>query len=172
MTRPNSLLRGKRQISADGHASKSVDQDLDSDSTTSRQFDIVAVIGVGGAVGVLARYGIASAFPVASGEIPWSTLAINLSGSFLLGIVLSVVEQRPPNRFLRPFLAIGVLGGFTTFSTFAVEVVQLVRDRPWIALIYLTISVGGGVLSVLVGGTAVRQLYIRALNRKPKGERT
>gem|GEM_PF-55767 len=167
VTRPNSLLRGKRRISADANASKSVDHDPDSGSTTSRQFDIVAVIGVGGAVGVLARYGIANAFPVASREIPWSTLAINLSGSFLLGMVLFVVEQRPPNRLLRPFLAIGVLGGFTTFSTFAVEVVQLVRDRPWIALSYLVISVGGGVFSVLVGGTVGRQLFARTGNRSP-----
>lgn len=134
-----------------------------------RQFDMVAVVGVGGAIGVLARYGIAVAFPVAPRQFPWSTFVINLSGSFLLGIALIVVERRPPNRFLRPFLAIGVLGGFTTFSTFAVEVVQLIRDRPWIALSYLAASVGGGALCVLVGATAVRQLYARSIDRSSKG---
>lgn len=137
-----------------------------------RQFDVIAVVGVGGAIGTLARYGIASAFPVAPRQFPWSTLVINLSGSFLLGIALIVVELRPPNRFLRPFLAIGVLGGFTTFSTFAVEVVQLIRERPWIALSYLATSIGGGALCVLVGTTAVRQFYARSLDHLPKGERT
>lgn len=127
-----------------------------------RQFDVVAAIGAGGAIGTLARYGIATAFQVAPRQIPWSTLVINLSGSFLLGIVLFVIERRPPNRFNRPFLAIGVLGGFTTFSTFAVEVVQLIRERPWIAVIYLTTSVVGGVTCVLIGGTVLRQLYARS----------
>lgn len=137
-----------------------------------RQFDVVAAIGVGGAIGVLARYGIATAFPVAPRQIPWSTLAINLSGSFLLGIVLFVVERRPPNRFLRPFLAIGVLGGFTTFSTFAVEIVQLIRERPWIAMSYLVTSFVGGALCVLVGSTALRRIYARSLDRPQKGART
>jgi CrcB protein len=127
-----------------------------------RQFDVIAAIGAGGAIGTLARYGIATAFRVAPRQIPWSTLVINLSGSFLLGIVLFVIEQRPPNRLNRPFLAIGVLGGFTTFSTFAVEVVQLIRERPWIAVIYLTTSVVGGAICVLVGGTVLRQLYARS----------
>lgn len=133
-----------------------------------RKFDIVAVIGVGGALGTLARYGIATAFPVTLQQIPWATLAINLSGSFLLGFMLSVVERLPPNRFMRPFLAIGVLGGFTTFSTFAVEVVQLFRERPWIAISYLATSCGG-VLCVLVGSMAVRGFYPRSLDRLSKG---
>lgn len=137
-----------------------------------RQLDVMAAVGVGGAIGTLARYGIASAFPVAPRQIPWSTLVINLSGSFLLGIVLFVVDRRQPNRILRPFFAIGVLGGFTTFSTFAVEVVQLIRERPWIAVIYLAASVVGGALCVLAGGTAVRQIYSRSVDHLPRGERT
>lgn len=134
-----------------------------------RKFDIVVVIGVGGALGTLARYGIATAFPVTSRQIPWATLAINLSGSFLLGFMLSVVERLPPNRFMRPFLAVGMLGGFTTFSTFAVEVVQLFRERPWITLSYLAASGGGGVLCALVGSMAVRGFYPRSLDRLSKG---
>lgn len=137
-----------------------------------RQFDIVAAVGIGGAIGVLARYGIAVAFPVEPHRFPWSTLAINLSGSFLLGVALVFIELRPPNRFFRPFLTIGVLGGFTTFSTFAVEVVQLIRDRPWIAISYLATSIGGGGFCVLVGATALRQFYDRSRDRPPKGART
>lgn len=130
-----------------------------------RQFDVIASIGVGGAIGTLARYGIAVAFPVTPRQIPWSTLGINLSGSFLLGIVLFIVVKRSSNRFVRPFLVIGVLGGFTTFSTFAVEIVQLIRTRPWIALIYLLISIVGGAFSVCAGGTAGRLIYSRSIDR-------
>ena len=135
-----------------------------------RKFDIVAVIGVGGALGTLARYGIATTFPVAPQQFPWATLAINLSGSFLLGFMLAATERLPPNRFLRPFLAVGVLGGFTTFSTFAVEVVQLFRERPWIALSYLATSGGLGVLCALVGSMAVHRFYPRPLDHLSKGE--
>ena len=130
-----------------------------------RQFDVIAAIGVGGAIGTLARYGIAVAFPVTPRQIPWSTLGINLSGSFLLGIVLFIVVKCSPNRFVHPFLVIGVLGGFTTFSTFAVEIVQLIRERPWIALIYLAISVVGGAVCVFAGGTVGRQIYSRSIDR-------
>ena len=130
-----------------------------------RQIDVISAIGVGGAIGTLARYGIAVAFPVAARQIPWSTLGINLSGSFLLGIILFVVVKRSANRFARPFVVIGVLGGFTTFSTFAVEIVQLMRARPWIALIYLTISVLGGAVCVLAGGMAGQRIYSRPIDR-------
>ncbi|MEK7410542.1 MAG: CrcB family protein, partial [Actinomycetota bacterium] len=123
-----------------------------------------------GALGTLARYGISTAFPVTPQQIPWATLVINLSGSFLLGFMLSVVERLPPNRFVRPFLAVGVLGGFTTFSTFAVEVVQLFHERPWIAISYLATSGGLGVLCALVGSMAVRGFYPRSLDRLSKGE--
>lgn len=129
-----------------------------------RQIDVIAAISLGGALGTLARYAIAVEFPVAPRQIPWSTLIVNLSGSFLIGIVMFLVLRGSSNRFLRPFVVIGVLGGFTTFSTFAVESVELVRDRPLIAMIYLVISVIGGALSVLVGSTVVGRIFDRSID--------
>ncbi|MEO8363714.1 MAG: fluoride efflux transporter CrcB [Ilumatobacteraceae bacterium] len=132
-----------------------------------RQIDIVAAVGLGGALGTLARYAIAVALPVELRQIPWSTLIINLSGSFLIGIVMFLVLRSSSSRYMRPFLVIGVLGGFTTFSTFAVESVQLVRQRPLIAVIYLLVSVIGGALSVLAGSATVGRFLDRTIDRPP-----
>lgn len=135
-----------------------------------RHRDVLAAVGAGGALGALARYGIELAFPVTTTEFPWPTLAMNLGGSLLLGVVLFIVfERRPPNRLLRPFLAIGLLGGFTTFSTFAVEVVQRADTRPAIAATYLLASLVGGPTAVIVGGAVTRRIFARPLDRSPRG---
>ena len=90
---------------------------------------VLAAGAAGGLVGATARYGLARAIPARPGGVPWATLGANLAGSFLLGLVLVVVLERfPPTRHLRPFLATGVLGAFTTMSTFQVEIALLIRD--------------------------------------------
>lgn len=125
-----------------------------------RHGDVLAAVAAGGAVGTLARYGLETAFPTDLANFPWTTLWINLAGCLLLGVVLYIVfERRPPSRLLRPFLAIGVLGGFTTFSTFAVEVAQRAPDHVRIAAAYLAVSLVGGPLAVLAGSAAVRRIY-------------
>ncbi len=85
----------------------------------------MAAIAAGGALGTLARYGTDRALVVPSAGFPWATFAVNVAGSFLLGLIVTlVVERWPPTRFVRPFAAIGFCGGFTTFSTLAVETAQ------------------------------------------------
>src|SRR4051795_5688952 len=85
-----------------------------------------AAAALGGVVGALARWGVARALPSPAGGWPWATLLVNLTGCALIGFLLAVLLARfPTSPWLRPFLVTGVLGGYTTFSTFAVETVRL-----------------------------------------------
>ena len=93
------------------------------------QPDVLAVIAVGGMLGASARYGIARWLPTSPGGFPWATFWTNLSGSFLLGLLLVLLLERfPPTRLVRPFLATGILGAFTTMSTYEVETALLIKD--------------------------------------------
>jgi CrcB protein len=80
-------------------------------------------------------------------------LWINLSGSFALGLLLTlIVERWPPTRFVRPFAAVGFLGAYTTFSTFGVEADQLISaGRLTVALSYVLGSLVGGLAAVYLG---------------------
>jgi fluoride exporter len=85
------------------------------------------VISVGGALGSLARYGLTVAWPHRPGQFPWATFVTNVSGCLLIGALMVVMsEVWSAHRLLRPFLGIGVVGGYTTFSTYTVDVQLLV----------------------------------------------
>jgi CrcB protein len=111
---------------------------------------------IGGVLGALARWGIAAALPTAGW--PWATLTVNLTGCLLIGVLLAVLLARfPDHPWLRPLLAVGVLGGYTTYSTFAVEVVRLADGGAVAsALGYVAASVFGGAGCVVVGLVAAR----------------
>lgn len=112
-------------------------------------------IAVGGALGALARYGVdVSVARRTDALFPWATLAVNVAGSFALGLlfVLAIEEGSGPDWF-RGFLATGFLGAFTTFSTFSVQTVALAeRGYAGLALGYVAISV---VLGVFAAGAAI-----------------
>jgi CrcB protein len=112
---------------------------------------------LGGALGALVRWGLAEALP-SPGGWPWATLLVNLTGCLLLGGLLALLAARSPEpSWARPFLGVGVLGGYTTYSTFAVEVVELVDGgSPALAAGYVLLSVVGGVAAVALGARAVR----------------
>jgi CrcB protein len=114
---------------------------------------VYALAALGGALGALARWGVATALPHPSGGWPWATLLVNVTGCLLIGVLLAVLLARfPSSPWLRPFLATGVLGGYTTYSTFAVETIALVdAGRPALAVGYVVASVLGGVLAVVAG---------------------
>ena len=114
---------------------------------------------LGGALGALARWGVAEALPSPGDGWPWATLLVNLTGCLLIGLLTGVLARRSPEpAWARPFLAVGVLGGYTTYSAFAVEAVTLTdAGAPGLAAAYVLASVVGGVLAVAAGVAAVRR---------------
>lgn len=121
---------------------------------------ILAVIAVGGAVGAVARFLVGETWPTPAGTFPVSTLAINVVGSALIGVLMVLITQgRINHRLLRPFLGIGVLGGFTTFSTYTADIQRLVASaHADTALFYLTLTPISALLAVWVTATATRRL--------------
>ena len=116
----------------------------------------ILLIAIGGGLGSSARYGLGRAWPDAGHTIPLTTLGINLLGSFLLGVlVVAVTETWSAPQLMRPFLGTGVLGGFTTFSTFAVQTHELPAAD---ALLYLALSVIGGLVLALAGMSLLRRI--------------
>jgi CrcB protein len=115
---------------------------------------VLGWIALGGFLGTLARYGVVRAFPTASGGFPWATFAINTSGAFLLGLILTTILERwrhaPP--YLRPVTCVGFLGAWTTMSTFALETDVLVKDgRVAVAIAYLIATLFAGVTAAALG---------------------
>lgn len=112
-----------------------------------------AAAALGGALGALARWGVAEGLPHEPSGWPWATLLVNLSGCLLLGLLLGLVLPRfSSSPWLRPLLGTGLLGGYTTYSTFAVETVQLTEaGRPLLAAAYVLASVAGGVAAAAAG---------------------
>jgi fluoride exporter len=119
---------------------------------------VVLAVAAGGALGAPIRYELSVRVHVAPGSFPWSTFWINVSGSFLLGLLLTfMLERWPPTRYVRPFLAIGVLGAYTTFSTYSVETDLLFRDgHVAVGLSYALGSLAAGGVAVYLGIVAGR----------------
>jgi CrcB protein len=109
---------------------------------------VLAVIAAGGALGALARYGLSEL--VANGA--FAIWVVNVSGCLLIGVLMALITEVWPNqRYLRPFFGVGVLGGYTTFSTAMVDVRdQVAAGHPGTGLLYL----GGTVLAAIVAVTA------------------
>lgn len=113
---------------------------------------LLAVIAAGGAAGALARFGVSHLLPHAPGTWPFATWLTNVSGCLLIGVLMVLVTDLWPNqRYLRPFFGVGVLGGYTTFSTAMVDVRDMVTGgAPGLALLYL----GGTAVTALVAAAA------------------
>jgi CrcB protein len=114
---------------------------------------ILGAISVGGAAGALVRYGLGLAFPAAASAFPWTTFAINAVGCLLIGFLMVLVtDVWPDQRLIRPFFGAGLLGGFTTFSTYVVDIQRLLsHGAPVTALIYLTGTVLAALLAAWAG---------------------
>lgn len=116
--------------------------------------DKYLVVMAGAGVGGLARYVIGSWIMARyGGRFPLGTLLVNVSGCFLIGVLAALLADRVlPHPHWRLFLAIGVLGGYTTFSTFGFETFQAVRaGERLVGLVYVVVSVVFGYLAVWLG---------------------
>ena len=145
-------------------AADAVDSDVDLHVEAQRgelrraPWAVLGVVSAGGALGALARYGLAVAWPHRPGAFPWTTFAINVSGCLLIGVLMVLItEVWAAHRLLRPFLGTGVLGGYTTFSTYAVEARQLVAaGAARTALLYLAGTLTAALVAVYAGSTLTR----------------
>lgn len=115
-------------------------------------------IGIGGALGSMARFATQVAFRNLFGSgFPWGTLAVNLFGSLLIGLCAAFAERGWPS--LRPWIMTGFLGGFTTFSTFSFENVQLLRNGQSLAFfLNAAVSVLAGLALAFAGYLGGRSL--------------
>jgi fluoride exporter len=122
------------------------------------RWDILAVVSVGGALGSLGRWGVGELLPGRVSGFPWATFVENVSGAFALGVlIVFLLDVWPPNRYLRPFLGVGLLGGYTTFSTYMLETRDLVAtEQLGTALVYLFGSVLAGLVAVWLGIATAR----------------
>ncbi|GAA5060672.1 fluoride efflux transporter CrcB [Nocardia callitridis] len=129
---------------------------------------VLAVVALGGGLGALGRYGITQAMPTAPGHFPWATFCTNLSGCFAIGILMVLVtEVWSAHRLIRPFLGTGLLGGFTTFSTYTVEIHDLLRPGAAITgLVYLFATLLGALVAVFLGVTCARITFLRKKIRR------
>ena len=116
---------------------------------------VLAAISAGGVVGALARYGLAAAWPHDPARFPWAIWTVNVSGCFLIGVLMVLIARRlPKQRLIRPFFGVGILGGYTTFSTSVVDVQQAAaHGAARVALLYLGATIAGSLLAVWAGVT-------------------
>jgi fluoride exporter len=140
--------------------SEIVDPDVDLAVRAQRRelaghpLDLLGAIAMGGVLGAEGRYALGVVLPHGPADWPWSTLLINTSGCLLIGVLMVVItELVVVHRLLRPFLGVGVLGGYTTFSTATVDTLTLLHaGRPLAALSY---TVATPLLAVLACGFGV-----------------
>jgi CrcB protein len=103
---------------------------------------VLFAVAIGGALGTALRYGASLIWPAAAGGFPWTTLWVNVTGCAVIGVFMVVISDVwAAHRLVRPFFGTGVLGGFTTFSTYAVDIQRLVdADRARTGLAYLAVT--------------------------------
>ncbi|MFM5922609.1 MAG: fluoride efflux transporter CrcB [Novosphingobium sp.] len=124
-----------------------------------------ALVALGGAAGAWLRFVVGFAWlrgigPIAASAFPWATLSVNLIGSAAMGLLAGwLARHGHGGEEWRLLLGVGVLGGFTTFSAFSLEVVNLIqRGAPGMALLYAGVSLTGGILGLYMGLSLARSL--------------
>ena len=121
---------------------------------------ILIAIAVGGAIGALLRYALSNvAYRVLSAAFPWGTVMVNLSGAFAIGLLSALLDRVIVAPYVRTFLLIGLIGSFTTFSTYMIESVNLLQDQEYgLAALNIVLSTLLGLLLVFAGMIAGRAI--------------
>ncbi|MCD7441060.1 fluoride efflux transporter CrcB [Streptomyces lincolnensis] len=124
------------------------------------QAPVVAVVALGGALGATARYALALHWPAPPGGFPWATFWTNVVGCAVIGVFMVVItDVWAAHRLVRPFFGTGVLGGFTTFSTYAVDIEKLVdAGHPRTGLAYLAATVLAALTAVWLAAATTRRV--------------
>jgi fluoride exporter len=127
----------------------------------------VAAIFAGGALGTLARAGLAESFPQPATAWPWPTFGVNIAAAFLLGyFVTRLAERLPLSSYRRPLLGTGLCGGLSTFSTMQVEILNMLDAHAWgLAAGYAAASVAAGFAAIQVASAMVRRVRVRGRGR-------
>lgn len=134
------------------------------------RWDVLLVVAVGGALGSIARWGLGQALDGPPGDFPWATFVENLTGGFALAILMVfVTDVWPPSRYVRPFFGVGVLGGYTTFSTYMLDSLTLATaGRAPLAAVYLFGTLAAGLAAVWTGIFLARLLVERGHQRRSR----
>ena len=131
---------------------------------------LLSVVAAGGVIGAWGRTALSLAWPHRPGGFPWATFVINVSGCLLIGVLMVLItEVWSAHRLLRPFLGVGVLGGYTTFSTYAVDVRQLAAaGAAWTGLLYLAGTLLAALAAVYLGIAGARLVTSSRRGRKER----
>ncbi|MGW7102667.1 FluC/FEX family fluoride channel [Streptomyces sp. NPDC054838] len=150
---------------------EAIDPDVDLHVPQQRaepQGRVLAAVAAGGAAGASARYGLALLWPAGPGAFPWATFWTNVAGCALIGVLMVLISEggrTAPHPLLRPFAGVGVLGGFTTFSTYAADFSRLLDEgEAATALWYAGLTVAAALGAVWAAAAATR-LALRGRGR-------
>lgn len=151
---------------------EAIDPDVDLHVPAQRaepQGPVLAAVAVGGALGASARYGLVLLWPAGPQGFPWATFWTNTIGCALIGVLMVLIGEggrTSPHPLLRPFVGVGVLGGFTTFSTYAVDFARLLDGgEAELALAYAGLTVVAALGAVWAAASATRLAVRRAVVR-------
>ncbi|MFI8289845.1 CrcB family protein [Streptomyces sp. ms191] len=128
------------------------------------QLPFVGVVAAGGALGAAARYGAALLWPTPAGAFPWTTFGVNILGCAAIGTLVVLVTEAgtAPHPLVRPFLGTGILGGFTTFSTYALDTQRLLAAGETArGLAYMGATVTAALAAVWAATAATRGVLAR-----------